>query len=76
MFVYEQSGSGFEPSYSHLNHVFCLGGGGNVNHYQSIHHPLSTLPTEIGNTSKQISKFIFFLVKLNGGERSLRMGQA
>ena len=38
--------------------------GGNVNYYKSVHHPILTLPVEIGNTLaifKQIDKLYFQL---------------
>ena len=38
--------------------------GDNFNYYKSVHHPIPTLPVDIGNTQaifKQISKFSFQL---------------
>ena len=52
---------------------------GNVNHFQSVHHPLSTLPVGIKNTlvafkRNQTSLLsnecpMLFLIKLKGGEK-------
>ena len=33
-----------------LSYELSLTCGGNVNYYKSVHHPIPTLPVEIGNT--------------------------
>ena len=43
--------------------------GSNVNHYESLHHPLSILPVAIGKLSFQISVQVYSLLSQTEGER-------
>ena len=63
-----------------LSSKLSLTNGGNVNHYKSVHHPLSASPVEIGNTLAAFKKIkeallsfecpgIFSLLGQTEGER-------